>query len=60
MTWRDLRAITLWQGTFAELPGNGPEGLEKLYWSFDAGPVHLVGVSTETPGAEHLVDLGLA
>ena len=54
---RGTEAIALWQSTFAELPDNGPSGFEKLYWSFDAGPVHLVGISNETPGARHVVDL---
>ncbi len=38
-----------WQEAFPELPVNGPENSQKMTYSFDAGPCHLVAVNTSAP-----------
>lgn len=52
-----LTYALFWQGTFPELPDNGPPGDEKMTFSFDAGPCHFAAVNTDRPLNPHWVDL---
>lgn len=52
-----LTYVGVWQKAFPELPDNGPENNKKLYYSFDLGPCHFVGISTSAPYTGHRTDL---
>jgi len=44
------KADATWQKSFSNLPENGPDGFQKLTYSFDYGEGHFVILDSERPG----------